>query len=1154
MVILFYLLPAVVGAQVYTNYRVKKIFIKTDTITIDTLSLINGSLLLTDSLGNKIDSSYYTVKYTDAVLLLKPSFNKNIKTLFVSYKVFPYNFSASYKHKDIKLIEPDEKGNYNPFTFIYDRSSLEFFKMGGLNKNGSISRGISFGNNQDIVVNSSFDLQLSGKLSDEVDVLAAITDNNIPVQPDGNTQQIQDFDKVFIQLSAKNSKLIAGDFELSRPESYFMNFYKKAQGGNFSTSFYTDEKKKNGKISISAAAAISKGKYAKNTIVGMEGSQGPYKLTGAENETYIIVLSGSEKVYINGELMNRGQENDYVIDYNTAEITFTVKRLITKDSRITVEFEYSDKNYARSLFFEGTKYKSKKLNVNFNFFSEQDIKNQPIQQKLTDKEKLLLTNIGDSLNLALTPYVDSVAFSNDMVLYKMVDTLVNMINYDSVFVYSTNADSAHYRLGFSNVGQGNGNYIQIQSSANGRVFKWVAPQAGVRQGNYEPVNMLVTPKKKQMATLSAEYIISKRTTAAVEFAVSNNDLNLFSDKDSKDDVGYALKAYVKNTIPLSKKDSTGWTFSTELSHELTEKNFNPIERYHIVEFERDWNISQIKNKVDQNISEIKFSLKDKKKNFANYKLNSFFAGSQYSGLQNLVNANLEKKGFLLTFTGSLLNSQDLINSSRYIRSKADLSKRTKRFVVGITEEQENNLFNKLSTDSLQKNSFSFNELGVYVSNPDTSKNKYTAFYKKRIDFIPVKNSLKLATTAQSVGVNYEMTKNTNNRLTINNTYRKLTINDSALSKQKEDNSLLSRLEYYLKFLKGVVTSTTYYEIGSGMEVKKEFSFIEVTQGQGIYTWTDYNSNGVKELNEFEIAVFQDQANYIRIFTPTNQYIKTYTNQFNEVLSISPANAWSSGKGAKKFLSRFSNMTTYRIDHKNTDNDEFRAYNPFRSSISDSALISVNSAFRNDLYFNKSSSKFGIDIKYQDSRNKILLVNGFDLRTSVIKGVNIKCGISRKLTLTLNQNLGEKTSSSEYFSTKNYKIDYYESEPVFSYQPGVSFRLNLNYKYSEKKNKIGSLNERAFINKAGFETKYNVLSKGSLIFKFEYIKIAYNSPENSTIAYEMLEGLKKGDNSTWNLSYQRNISTNLQLDLSYNGRKSIGSKIIHVGSVQLRAYF
>ena len=97
-------------------------------------------------------------------------------------------------------------------------------------------------------------------------------------------------------------------------------------------------------------------------------------------------------------------------------------------------------------------------------------------------------------------------------------------------------------------------------------------------------------------------------------------------------------------------------------------------------------------------------------------------------------------------------------------------------------------------------------------------------------------------------------------------------------------------------------------------------------------------------------------------------------------------------------------------------------------------------------------------------------------------------------------------------------------------------------------------EKAFISDFGMELRYNKASKGSLTMSMNYIYINYYGETSSSVAFEMLEALQPGNNSTWNISYQRTLANNLQLTFSYNGRKSFETKSIHTGGIQLRAFF
>ncbi|MBK8555481.1 MAG: hypothetical protein IPL65_06770 [Lewinellaceae bacterium] len=80
----------------------------------------------------------------------------------------------------------------------------------------------------------------------------------------------------------------------------------------------------------------------------------------------------------------------------------------------------------------------------------------------------------------------------------------------------------------------------------------------------------------------------------------------------------------------------------------------------------------------------------------------------------------------------------------------------------------------------------------------------------------------------------------------------------------------------------------------------------VNPGEGVYTWVDRNRDSTLQVDEMEIAVFQDQANYVRVAVTTTDFIRTNNVAYNQNLRLEPRLVWArSEQGWKKFTSRFS---------------------------------------------------------------------------------------------------------------------------------------------------------------------------------------------------------------------------------------------------------
>jgi hypothetical protein len=414
----------------------------------------------------------------------------------------------------------------------------------------------------------------------------------------------------------------------------------------------------------------------------------------------------------------------------------------------------------------------------------------------------------------------------------------------------------------------------------------------------------------------------------------------------------------------------------------------------------------------------------------------------------------------------------------------------------------------------------------------------------------------LATLAEEFNFRLSLQKNRNNRFNLTANYRNLIIKDTVLSNNDPDRTVVGRLEHFLKVRKGLLNSSIFYEIGTGQEEKLEASYLRVADGEGYFTWIDYNNDGVQQLNEFEVAPFKDQANYIRLFTSTNEFIRSYFNQFSTSVFINPAAIWANEKGFKRFIARLSNQLAYRTEHKSADNSPNNAYNPFISDdkIQDSLLLSLSSNFRNTLYFDRNSSKFSLDLNFQNNRGKVLLNSGFESRIIRIRGLNLRWNFYKAFSLLLSYEYNRKSRFSEFFSQRDYDINGNRFNPRLSYQPGPQLRIDLKFDLTDQKNVYQGDNTRSLIQDFGLELSYKLTNKGSFLFQANYLSVRFNGITTTPLAFEMLEGYQPGNNGTWNVSYQQTIAKHLQLNLIYNGRKSPDVDIVHVGSVQLRAYF
>ncbi|MDP4260083.1 MAG: hypothetical protein Q8937_17790 [Bacteroidota bacterium] len=1140
-----------------SNLHRRYIPVRAGLFRIDSTSLIPGAFSISG-----IPDSAYTLDWVNGTLAWKRS--PNLDSVLVQYRTFPYRLNSTSRR-----FNHDSIANYflvQPYVFNNGSRQGEdnFFNFGNITYNGSFGRSISFGNSQDAVVTSNLNLQISGYLADSIRISAAITDNNIPIQPDGTTANLNEFDKIFLQFSKRTWALSMGDIDLRQNQNYFLNFYKRLQGASFETTNSIGPHVSNHSL---ASAAIAKGKFTRNIFQGQEGNQGPYKLQGASNELYFIVLAGTEKVYIDGRLMQRGEDQDYVINYNTGEVTFTANRMITQDARIQVEFEYADRNYLNvNLYFANEATIDNRLKLRVGLFSNSDSRNSPINQTLDPDQQKFLSRLGDSIAHAYFPVATLDTPSTGKILYRRADTTYKnasgVLVHDSIYIFSADPSARLYNLAFANVGAGYGNYVPDLNGVNGNVFVWVAPVNGVMQGSYEAAQFLVTPKTQTVMTVGADYKIDKNTAFSAELAKSRYDVNTLSSIDKGNDKGYAAKFQFTHTHPLGAA-ARGLNLTSNLGYEYVQASFIPLEPLRPVEFTRDWGLGLSVQPADERIYTAAFLLSDKKQNSVKYEIDRYDRGNSFVGIRNILSHTHTIGTFHIADQVSLTTSDSSSYKGSFLRPSIDISKRLpflKNYTIGAGYSLEDNEKRDKATDTLSPGSYAFQNVQAYLRSPDKDPNRWGITFSTRANSYAYGHSLIQGDRSKTFNFFADLTKNPHDQFHITATYRNLQILRSDLTTQTADNSVLGRAEYIVNEWKGFLKGNMLYEVGAGQEQKKNYTYLQVPAGTGQYAWIDVNHDGIQQLSEFVLAQFSDQAQYIKVFTPTNEYVKANYNTFNYGFTVTPKALINPMKAGSfgRFLARVTLQASMQLTQKQQASG-FLELNPFKAPLDDTSLITRNLIVVNTVSFNRSDPHWGFDVSNTRNGAKTLLTYGYESKQLNEWMLRTRVNMSRAIALnaTFRQGSNQLFESSSNFDSSNYNLRQFSLEPALSYTRGANFRIGLGYKLSYKMN-APELGDQHYTSGAfNSDFKYNIVQSTSVQAKFTVSSISYmvkdaNAVTTSSVAYTMLEGLLPGKNYLWSLDFTKRLGSNLELNLQYEGRKAGTTRVIHTGRASLRA--
>lgn len=1111
---------------------------------------------------------HYSMDHRRGVVFLLPPakalFSRDSSSrVVVRYARIPVRFDDEYFLKEITPTADSARLTIRPVERPARPFSLDDMFSPGLQKSGSLSRGFTIGSNRDLTLQSGFRMQLAGTVSQDVDVVAVLTDENTPLQPEGTTQTLQEVDKVFVEFNHPSWSATLGDFNetLGRSEGgEFGRLSRKLQGARgtvLSRGLFGDQNAG----SLSLLGGGGRGKFTTNEFRGQEGRQGPYRLSGSGAERQIVVIAGSERVFLDGVQMARGETGDYTIDYATAEIIFTNRRLITSASRVVVDFEYSDRHYDRNVVgsrVAGTFLKDR-IRVNALFYQEGDDPDGAVERRLDEADRAILGKSGsDPLKASTSGFQfvgrDSVTGAA-LGHYVARDTVINGMTY-TIADYAPGDSLALYSVTFSQVES-----MPPDSAGYDRIGIGQFRFAGIGRGSYLPLRLIPLPVRHRFANAHAEVRLLDDLFVQGEFAASSFDRNRLSSLDDRESPGEAGLFSIRFT---PRKVSVGGVPLGDMEvfygERLQGSRFVPPDRVNEVEFGRKWNLAGVVT-GDERKREAGVS-------FSPGGIVNFAA--EYGFLSRGASFRSRRMGGSLATTDTAAyrgeyRAENIVSNnerpgerSSWLRHGGILAIPWGIVTPSLRFETEDRSTRLLDSDSLSGGSFRFVQWSPGLSTGEIFGMRGSAELELREEDSTLSGRLSSAFSAFTQRYSWHFREGSALTTSLSVAARKTRFY-SAFRLRGNSNSDVVMVRSLTRYSPGHrgVDADVFYEFSNQRSARLERVYVRVPKGEGNYRYRgDVNQNAIADDAEFEPTRFE--GDYIVLFLPGETLYPVGDVKASTRLRFRPGRLLDASSTLGTLLSAVSTETFFRIDERSSNpvtNDLL--FLRLSTFLDREHTITGAQVFTQDVHINEHQPGFSSRIRFSQRKGLVQLLSAAErsysreqslrIRADLIQEVTNESEVIRRTDVLLSSTPGPRDRSLSGILVSS----------DITYRPQREWEIGVRITVESVRDRLNGDQATADMNEQRLRAVYAFTGKGQWRAEVTREEAVLSRPSidpTRIYPYEFTGGKAFGKSYLWSMNLDYRLTGNIQLTVQYGGRTEAKRAPVHTARAEARAFF